>query len=216
MLHCVRQGECLHSIAAQYGFDGWKAIYDHADNAPLRDRRPNPDLLHPGDTVVIPDRAHKRVERPTNSRHVLKVRRPQVALRVFLHGEDGEPLASTRYLIRGEGIERAGHTDANGLVDQSVPAYLSSVELRVWLEDDDSDQPDLEYTLMMGHLDPIETFTGVRERLCNLGYRCDDAEDGSDAMRDAVRRFRQDHGLPAGDEIDAEFRSRLRDVHDRG
>jgi len=216
MIHFVRQGDCLHSIAAQYGFSSWKPIYEHADNAALRQRRPNPDLLHPGDAVVIPDRVAKYVERATNARHVLRVKRPPVALRVYLRDEEGEPLARTRYVVRAKGIEQAGRTDADGLVEQTVPADLASVELLVWLDDDGSDQPDLEYTLMLGHLDPIETFTGVRERLYNLGYPCGDAEEGSDAIRDAVRAFRRDHGLAEGDEIDAEFHSRLRAVHDRG
>lgn len=214
MVHYVRQGECLHSIAAQYGFDSWRKIYEHADNAAFRERRPNPDLLYPGDAIVIPDRVEKQLELPTNARHVLKVSRPPVALRVYLRGDDGEPLAHTRYALRGQATERTGRTDADGLVDQSVPANLESVELLVWFDDGD-DQPDIEYTLMMGHLDPIETFTGVRERLCNLGYPCADADEGSDAMREAVRSFRQDQGLAAGDDIDAKLRSRLGDLHDR-
>jgi hypothetical protein len=97
-----------------------------------------------------------------------------------------------------------------------VPADLPSVELLVWLEDDASDEPDLEYTLLMGHLDPIDSFTGVRERLFNLGYPCEGAEEGSDVMNEAVRAFRKQYGLPAGDGIDAQLRDRLRQAHDRG
>ena len=34
---------------------GWRAIYDHPWNAAFRRRRRNPDLIHPGDILYIPD-----------------------------------------------------------------------------------------------------------------------------------------------------------------
>lgn len=56
MEHVVRQGECLSAIAKRYGFASYRIIYDHPDNAELRRARPNPNLLFPGDVIVIPDR----------------------------------------------------------------------------------------------------------------------------------------------------------------
>ena len=29
MIHVVEQGECLSSLAAQYGFSSWKDLYEH-------------------------------------------------------------------------------------------------------------------------------------------------------------------------------------------
>ena len=52
--YTVRQGDTLTSIARQFGFANWKDIYYNPANAALRLRRPNPDLLQPGDQVLIP------------------------------------------------------------------------------------------------------------------------------------------------------------------
>jgi hypothetical protein len=32
----------------------WQEVYHHSDNAAFRRKRPNPDLIHPGDVVMIP------------------------------------------------------------------------------------------------------------------------------------------------------------------
>ena len=36
--HVVREGECLASIAARYGWPDGTALYEHAENASLRKR----------------------------------------------------------------------------------------------------------------------------------------------------------------------------------
>ena len=45
----------LTVIAQRFGLRGWRAIYDHPWNGAFRRRRPNPDLIHPGDIIYIPD-----------------------------------------------------------------------------------------------------------------------------------------------------------------
>ena len=52
-VHEVKQGECLSSIARRFGFRDWKKIYQHPMNADLRQKRPNPNVLHPGDRIFI-------------------------------------------------------------------------------------------------------------------------------------------------------------------
>ena len=44
-VHKVEPGECLSSIAEKYGFHQWKTVYDASENADLRTRRPNPNVL---------------------------------------------------------------------------------------------------------------------------------------------------------------------------
>ena len=63
--HRVKQGECLTSIAARYGFADWRAIYQHPNNAELRKKRPNPSLLFPGDALFIPEKRRKTVAAQT-------------------------------------------------------------------------------------------------------------------------------------------------------
>ena len=44
-------------------------IYQHAKNADLRRLRPNPNILYPGDTVVIPAHELKSFVLATGKRH---------------------------------------------------------------------------------------------------------------------------------------------------
>ena len=52
--HVVTQGEHLSQIAKRYGFRDSRTVWDHPDNAALRERRPSPNVLLPGDVIQIP------------------------------------------------------------------------------------------------------------------------------------------------------------------
>ena len=54
--HVVAQGEYLSLIAARFGFRDPRVIWNHPDNAALRERRKNPNVLFPGDVLTIPER----------------------------------------------------------------------------------------------------------------------------------------------------------------
>jgi hypothetical protein len=54
--YIVRPGDTLGKIAASNGFRNFREIYDDPANAAFRAKRPNPDLIFPGDLIVIPDR----------------------------------------------------------------------------------------------------------------------------------------------------------------
>jgi hypothetical protein len=58
-IHRVAKGESLWSIAREYGFLNWRALYDHPDNAAFRKLRPNPAYIVPGDLLVIPGHENK-------------------------------------------------------------------------------------------------------------------------------------------------------------
>jgi hypothetical protein len=51
----VRSGDNLSAIARRFGLKSFRDIYDHPDNAAFRIKRPNPNLIFPGDVVMIPD-----------------------------------------------------------------------------------------------------------------------------------------------------------------
>jgi N-acetylmuramoyl-L-alanine amidase len=80
--HRVRQGECLASIARTYGFEDPNEIYQHAKNADLRRLRPNPNILYPGDTVVVPAHELKSFVLQTGMRHRITVQVPKRLLRI--------------------------------------------------------------------------------------------------------------------------------------
>ncbi len=43
--YSVDPGECFASIAQKKGFFNYRTLYDHADNATLKGKRPNPNQL---------------------------------------------------------------------------------------------------------------------------------------------------------------------------
>jgi hypothetical protein len=52
--HTVARGESLSRIAVKYRVPSWREIYRAPENAAFRRKRPNPDLIYPGDVVIIP------------------------------------------------------------------------------------------------------------------------------------------------------------------
>lgn len=52
-MRIVKQGDCLSSIANQYGFF-LETIWDHGRNAGLREQRRDPDVIMAGERVFVP------------------------------------------------------------------------------------------------------------------------------------------------------------------
>lgn len=55
VIHTVKKGENLNKIARGYGLKSFKVIYDDPVNAKFRKTRGNPDLIVPGDQIIIPN-----------------------------------------------------------------------------------------------------------------------------------------------------------------
>jgi hypothetical protein len=59
--HRVQPGESLTGVAAASGFTKRSRLLEHADNEGVREARPNPNLLRPGDRIAVPDRERQEV-----------------------------------------------------------------------------------------------------------------------------------------------------------
>ncbi len=224
--HTVQQGEWLAKIAARYGFADPRKIYDHPDNAPFRQTRPDPNVIFPGDRLVIPDREKKEADAPNEQRHRFRKLAPPQVLRVVARTPEGEILASKPYrlVLRDDSvvvIDREGTTSGDGVVEEKIPPKAREASLAVWPDDDTTGTP-LRWILRVAHLDPIETTEGVQARLNNLGF--DAGPVGSapgDKLRAAIRAFQKfckdhagepgvhDAGDPTGDLTDS-FRDALK------
>jgi N-acetylmuramoyl-L-alanine amidase len=201
--HIVRQGECLASIACEHGFADWREVYDHEENAALREQRPNAHILLPGDRVFVParDEGGLRVER--GQTHRFRGARPRSRLSLHLRGDDGQPVSGRRYTLEVAGESFAGTTGADGAVDHSVDARARQGTLRLY----QGDTPVHTMTLAIGHLDPVDTESGAHHRLTNLGYA------RSDELDERLRAFQRDHGLPQSGALDAATRAKLSELH---
>jgi len=213
----VKQGDCLSSIASRYGFKSYRSIYDHPQNADFKKRRPNPNLIYPGDELYIPALEVKDQNGATDKLHSFRVSKPMVKLRIKLLDRDREPYKYKKYQIQIDSPPRtcSGHTTAKGLAEALIPAEATAGKLQLWLTDDADDQASIEMPLQIGHLDPAEEITGVQARLNHLGFACG-AADGivGPKTRAALKRFQEEYGLEETGEIDDATRDKLAELHD--
>jgi N-acetylmuramoyl-L-alanine amidase len=213
--HVVQQGECMTSIAALYKFSDVAPIVSHADNAELRRARDNLHVLYPGDVVAIPDvQGNKSVTRPVESTHRFEVKRVKRKVRVKVHDGNGQALEGKRYRLEiPDRPVLSGNTGDGGLVEHDVPATTDSAVLSVWTSDD-HEAPTLVWELAIGHLDPIETPTGVKGALAALGYTVtfDDRLDDEETIA-SICDFQARRGIEVTGEIDDDTRRELSRVH---
>lgn len=212
--YTVRQGEDLHSIAEAHGLADWRAIFDHAENADFREKRPDPTLLFPGDRVFVPNRELRQQACETEKRHTFQLKVPTALIRIVLE-DDGQPCPDRKYQLTVGRLTYEGTTDAQGLLEQAVRPDAQTGQLKVWLDDDPAAEP-TTWTLQIAHLDPIDTIPGVQARLTNLGYDCG-GEDGriGPHTEAALKAFQAAAGLEAGGQLDDATRSKLEEAHDR-
>src|SRR5215831_17342635 len=119
--HTVRQGEYLSKIARHYGFTDYHTIWDHAENAALKQKRQNPNVLFPGDRLYIPDAESKEVAGVTTQRHHFQVQRQQLRLRLVLEDLYEEPIADAKSELRVENQVFSLTTDGQGRIEQIIP-----------------------------------------------------------------------------------------------
>jgi N-acetylmuramoyl-L-alanine amidase len=207
--HIVRQGECLSQIAKQYGFADHRAIYDHPSNAKLRDKRPDPNLIFPGDRISIPDTKLTPFSCATGEAHRLTVKRPLRKVHLRLRDGEGEPLAGKDYALEVDGQTYEGSTDGDGVLERAVPADAREATLKI---------EGRTYTLQIGHLNPMENVgsdvSGIQARLFNLGYPPGpiDGKLGP-KTRAAIRAFQEAQGLTVDGEVSPALIDKLKEVH---
>jgi N-acetylmuramoyl-L-alanine amidase len=213
LLHIVKQGECLSSIAAFYGFSDWRVIYEDGANADFRQKRPNPNLIYPDDKLYIPDHKPGQVERPTDARHFFVVKRQPTLIDVRVQNLAKDPIKNAPYKVVLENTELEGSTDDDGWIKREIHASDEYGTLIVWPDPNDREEK-VEWRIQLGHLDPAETVSGVKGRLRNLNYFCGEMNDEEDeCYHEAVRRFQEDHDLVVDGIVGAKTRARLKRVH---
>jgi len=184
----VLQGENLTLIALRYGFADHKPIYDHPNNADFKRIRPNPDVLHPGDRVFIPEVRPREESCQTEKCHWFVLKWPKKVLRITLEDSDGKAITdapyeftvdppppdwSSRVTLKGRlaasNRTLRGKTDSSGSLEEPVAVNAARARLKIG---------SLVWELAIGHLDPhkqtpddrITGITGIQARLQNLGF----------------------------------------------
>jgi N-acetylmuramoyl-L-alanine amidase len=205
--HTVKQGEHISRIARQYGFLDYRTIWDDAANAALKEKRPNPHVLLPGDELSIPDKEVKQVSRPTTDQHTFKIVRPMLKLRLTIRDFDNVPVAGAACELEIEGTTFQLTANGDGLIEQDIVPTAEQGRLRV-------DALDMDVPIKIGHLDPPDEETGWLGRLINLGYTDDQlgVTDPHELQSD-IEEFQCDFGLKVTGELDGPTKAKLKEIH---
>lgn len=204
--HRVQQGECLVSVAEDYGFF-WETLWNLPENSDLRARRREPTVLLPGDEVLIPERTIKSYSRPTGARHTFRVKNVPAKFNLRLLDAADEPRVGLAYTLTIDGVVTRGTTDGDGWVRGS----MSPKAMRAVIELDEGGE---RYEVELGHLDPVDTVRGAQERLAALhAYDYEPDGDESAEWSAALRDFQRARGLAVTGELDPSTQAALRDAY---
>lgn len=195
--HVVSQGECLNSIAADYGFH-WETIWNHAANSALKQRRQDPSVLEPGDELTIPDKRERYETRSTEAKHRFRKRGTPAKVKIQVKRND-EPRANQPYRLIVDGKPQSGTTDGQGFVEMQIPPNANRGELHVGPPEDTE-----VFHFQLGTVDPIETEDGVRGRLQCLGY------DPSQPLDELLREFQAKEQLEQTGRLDQATQDRIK------
>lgn len=207
--HRVEAGDCIASVAFENGFLPDR-IWDHPENAALRDKRVTGNVLAAGDVLHLPDLDPDEVEKPCDQRHRFRRRGVPELLQIRLLDLLDQPRAGLSYHITVDGAARSGVTDGDGWIRQAIPANAQKAELKL--------ETGEVYQIDLGHLPPHDCIAGVQQRLKNLGFACDEDRRGEvgDATRRAIAGFLDDAAAASRDWDSAaicEIGQKLRAAH---
>ena len=217
--HIVEQGEFLDAIALKHGFRDWRAIWNHPDNAALKQRRRNPNVLLPGDQLTIPDRTVGSASAPTGRLTTFETGTNDVLLNVTFENAGAKPLASRQgqltvgaRSVNGDLVRKgpiALGTDPRGtlplvfrnVIDGKLVASEGAFAFDP-LPLPESNSPAAAepvppaFRFLVGDLDPVDTPSGQRARLNNLGYFAGFTDRDQDQLEWAIEEFQADEKLP--------------------
>ncbi len=203
--YLIRQGESVRSIAFERGFTE-ETLWNLPENKELKDLRKDPNVLLEGDKLHIPDLRPREENRSADSRHKFKKKGVPSKLKLRIL-EEGKPLANTSYVLMIDGKRIQGKTDSDGNLEQSVPPNSSRAELQI----EGDDEPRI---LLLSHLDPHDTPSGIKGRLKNLGFIISSVggEIDEEAKR-AIELFQSQNDLEPTGEVNDAFLQKLEKKH---
>ena len=209
--YVIKQGDYLTKLAHQMGFDA-DTVWNDGKNSALKEQRADPSMLQAGDVLFVPDAPKKRLPLKAEEENSYVAQVPKIAVSVVVTDDD-EPIADEPYVIEGLGDDEERTTDADGTVSFEAPVHVREVTVRFT-------ERELVFRIGVGELDPIDTDSGVRIRLTQLGYygaqtAGEDAyvERNDAQLAAAIAAFQGAQGLPINGDMDDATRDALLEAH---
>jgi len=200
----VGVGETTSSLAKKNGFF-WRTIWEHPENAELRAKRKDPNVLFETDEIFIPIREPKMVSKGTEAEHVFRRRGEPSKIKMQML-RLGKPRADEDYIFDCDGKQTNGKTDGDGRLEHFIPGDAKNGKLIF------KGGKEVHH-LKLGNLDPLDQISGVQQRLNNLGYNCG-GEMGKfgEKTKEALKKFQADNELEASGEPDAATKAKLQEL----
>lgn len=209
-VYIVQSGDCLASIARMNGFKDWRAIYDHPENEHFRAVRPNPNVIEPGDEIVIPDKTPKTTSVPTGARHTFVVGTAPAHISIELRKFDGAPMSGVKYKLEVADLVVEQTTGSDGRIQHGIYSVATAGTLTIWMPN--RSLPYI-FDLKIGDLDGLTSDRGIRQRLNNLGFQCGVGDSIDADARLAIRAFQCEHSAEVNGRVADELRNRLLAQH---
>jgi len=202
--HKIKQGEDISSLAANHGLFP-ETIWEEPSNAELKEKRSDMNVLYPGDIVFIPDKEPKEEFAETEQRH--RFRKKGVPSKLRFRLMDGnQSRAHIAYTIIVDDVSTSGVTDSEGKLELSVTATAKRAVIFV-----ENEKP---VDISLGELDPIDTITGAKARLFNLGYNVGKIDDKiRPNFKYALRLFQKKYNLKETEELNKETQEKLNEIY---
>jgi len=204
--HKVEEGDSVVSLSEEHGLFA-NTIWNDPQNAELKQKRKDMNVLMPGDVVYIRDLRIKEVDKPTTKQHVFRRKGIPALYRLQIFDVE-EPRKNQKYRLTVDGVLHEGRTDAHGVLQEYLPASSRDGELIIGPDE-------FRVFLKFGYLDPINELAGIQKRLNNIGYDCGEASNElNDQTRFALKDFQRRFDLPQTGEPDKATVDQLEKIHD--
>lgn len=147
--YIVKRGDTLSQIAKQHGFLNWQVVWDDPGNDAVRAKRGRPELIQPGDEVLIPVKSVKfeKVDAKKPARFQLVQAPPLAAITINLVDRKGAAYAALEVGLRlpSASTVQTFISDDQGLIEVKDPALTTSGEVEVVSLVDNTADPSISY-----------------------------------------------------------------------
>ena len=197
--YTVKQGDCTSSLANQHGLF-WETIWNHPNNAQLKENRKDANILQRGDKIFIPEKEERQEEGATEMLHQFRRKGVPAKLKVRMLVDDEARAITSFSLYVDKVLIREGKTTNDGFIEAGIPP--NATKGKIVLTDDQGNKE--EYSFDFGTVDPLDSGEGIKGRLFNLGYAVED-------LSGAIREFQQKEGLEATGSVDESTKDKLKE-----
>jgi N-acetylmuramoyl-L-alanine amidase len=206
--YIVKQGDCINSIAYEFGFFP-KTIWDHPNNSFLKELRKDPGILLDGDKVFVPENGQKSISVKSDMKASFKLKGVPARLHIKFYDFKGEALANSHYKLDVDGKIIEDKLNNEGLLDISISPNAKKATIIIGNE-----LSAIKYEINLGYLNPLDTTSGVKARLNNLGYNCGEENEEFDMLTQmAILSFQKKYELmPLDGKIGSQFIRKLKEV----